>query len=161
MPRTTDRMAGPRRLAGLFAILAVFLVCLPGAARAGEFVVLVNAENPIDTGESAKGQVARLFLKRASEWPSGARAFPFDRPADSAAHTAFVRNVLDATEARLDDWWLKLKQERGETPPREVGSVSFLIRAIKRKAGAFGFARKNAVDPVPEGIKVLFEFDVP
>lgn len=128
------------------------------SARAGEFVVLVNANNDAPGGDAGKAEVARLFLKRSSEWSNGLRAFPFDRPPDSAVHKAFVSAVLDSNDSSLNDWWARLKQTRGETPPREVGSLRFLLRALTRREGAFGFAAKKAVQPLPEGVRILFEF---
>jgi len=128
------------------------------SARAGEFVVLVNAANDAPGGDAGKAEVARLFLKRASEWSNGLRAFPFDRPADSAVHEAFVSEILNSDGSSLNDWWARLKQTRGETPPREVGSLRFLLRALTRREGAFGFAAKKAVQPLPDGIRILFEF---
>ena len=149
-----------KSLTALLATLAVVLSFTGTASsvRAGEFVVLVNEANEIEGGDTGKSEAARLFLKRATEWSNGLRAFPFDRPKDSAAHKTFVEEVLDSDESALNDWWARLKQTRGETPPREVGSVRFLIRAITRREGAFGFAPKKAVDPLPDGLRILFEF---
>lgn len=133
---------------------------LPAApAHADEaYVVLVNAENDISGDDGARAEVVRLFMKRSTEWSNGLRAEPFDRSPDSPARQAFVSHVLDSSSSELDDWWLRLRQTRGETPPREVGSARLLLRAISRRDGAFGFAARSEVEPLPEDVRVLFEF---
>jgi hypothetical protein len=157
MLRTIKSLAA----AGTLAALTVAGAGPANTAAAGEFAVLVHADNPAGDGDAARAQVARLFLKRASEWSYGERAYPFDRPTGSAAHKAFVATILGTDENGLEAWWLQLKQTRGETPPREVGSVRFLLRAVQRREGAFGFARTEAVQPLPDGVRILFEFDGP
>lgn len=151
----------PRRSELLLAslLLAAELLGATAEARAGEYAVLVNADNPIAGGEKARAAIGRLFLKRKSEWPNGSRASPFARPADSAAHRAFVVSVLGTSQNQLADWWARLKQTRGETPPRAVGSARFLLRAIGRREGAFGYAAKSELDGLPDNVKILFEFD--
>lgn len=146
------------RIAPLAAVAALVAGLAAAPAQAGEFAVLVNADNDVG-GEQARAEVARLFLKRKSEWPNGVRARPFARPADSAAHAAFVASVLEATPDQLQHWWARLKQTRGETPPRAVGSTRFLLRAIGRREGAFGYAAKSEIESLPEGVKILFEFN--
>lgn len=145
-------------------LAATFLVAglsgggLSGEARAETYVVLVNAENNTPSGPEAKAEVARLFMKRQSEWSNGLRAEPFDRTGDSAEHSAFVQEVLESSQSVLDEYWLRLRQTRGETPPREVGSARLLLRAIGRRPGAFGFAAKSEVQPLPDNTRILFEF---
>ncbi len=147
------------RITPLAAAVALVAGLAAAPAQAGEFAVLVNADNDVAGGDQGRAEVARLFLKRKNEWRNGMRARPFARPGDSAAHAAFVASVLDATPDQLEDWWARLKQTRGETPPRAVGSTRFLLRAIARREGAFGYAAKSEVEPLPDGVKILFEFD--
>jgi len=154
------------RSTGLRAVFAAALLLLGaaapgGPAAAGEYVVLVNGGNEHPGGEEARGIVQRLFLKRASEWPDGTGAFPLDRPAASDAHTAFVENVLGTSEGKLQEWWTKLKQQRGATAPRAVGAPSLLTQAIGARAGAFGFAKRSEVAPIPDSVRVLFTFQGP
>lgn len=153
----------PTRVAGLLAALIVAAAAglTAAPASAAEYVVLVNAENDHPGGQEGRAMVQRLFLKRASAWPDGASAFPLDRPADSPAHEAFVRNVLGTSEGKLQEWWTRLKQQRGATAPRAVGAPSLLKQAIGMRAGAFGFAARSEVTPIPDNVRVLFTFDGP
>jgi len=150
------------RAAGLSVVVAVALVAgglAATPAAAAEYVLLVNAGNDHPSGEEGRAMVQRLFLKRASQWPDGTKAFPLDRPAANDAHKAFVENVLGTSESKLQSWWTKLKQERGATAPRAVGAPSLLKQAVGMRDGAFGFAKRSEVAPVPDNIRVLFTFD--
>ncbi len=128
---------------------------------AGDYVLLINANNTYAEAneEAAKAQIKRLYTKAQNNWPDSTVAAPFSRPSDNDAYAAFLENVLSMTQGELDAHWLRLKQTQGETPPREVGSVRILGRAVSKEPGAFGFASKeDMAGAMPDTVKILFEF---
>jgi len=145
------------RKLGYFVIAAFLAVALlagtAATAQAAEYYLIVNAAN--DTSAD-KDVVKRLFLKQQTSWPNGVSADPFDRSEGDAARNAFLQNVLGMTETELNAHWLQLKQTKGETPPRQVGSDNIIVRAVATKEGAFGFV--DDASSLPADVKVLFTF---
>ncbi len=136
---------------------ALFAVSLP--VEAAEYAVIVNANNP-DAGKGAamKEVVKRLFLKEQTSWPGGPPAKPLARPASSPAQQAFAVEVLGMDQAALDQHWLHLKQTKGETPPRAVGSALILMRLVGKYPGAFSVVTAEEAARLPDGVAVLFRF---
>ncbi len=140
-------------------LLVALALSVANTARAADYVVLVNSENPLlDSNVDAKETVKRLFLKELSSWPGDGPALPLGRSKSSPAEAAFISKVLGMTRAELDTHWLRLKQTRGETPPREVGSPLILFRQISRNRGAFAPATADEALDAPAEVAVLFRF---
>ena len=141
-------------------LLVALALSVATTARAAEYVVLVNADNPLlDSGVDATETVKRLFLKELGSWPEGGPpALPLARTKALPAQAAFVAKVLGMTQAELDTHWLRLKQTRGETPPREVGSTLILFRQISRNPGAFAPATADEALDAPAEVAILFRF---
>lgn len=125
-------------------------------AAAADYVVVVNETNEFSGDPAAiKQQLKKLFLKQQSEWPSGEKAIPFDRDGDSASHQALLTVILGMTEAEIAAHWKKMKQVRGDTPPRAVGSASILLRLLAKKKGAFGIVKSEEAANLPKGVKEI------
>ncbi len=143
------------------AVLVLSIVSLSlvgGVAKAETYAVVVNAENGFDGDDAKKKtQVKRLYLKEQSSWPGGADAVPFGREDGSAEQNAFQSVVLGMSDSDVEGHWLRLKQVRGETPPRGVGSMRILARQIGKQPGAFGVVIASEAAGI-EKSKVLFEF---
>ncbi|MBL4596459.1 MAG: hypothetical protein JKX99_07765 [Robiginitomaculum sp.] len=138
------------------AAISTLLGATPAIAET--YAVVINAENTFSGDETAmKEQIKRLYLKEQSSWPGGVEAVPFGREADSAEQSAFVKSVLNMSGSEVVGHWLKLKQVRGETPPRGVGSARILARQIGKQPGAFGIVLASEAGAIANS-KVLFEF---
>ena len=147
-----------RKLKNLFAAaLAAALTSTP--AWATDYVVIVNAANPV-AGDNAdtRSMIKRSYLKEMSAWGNGSEAQPLAREAGSAVQQAFHKSVLEMSDAAVDDHWLRLKQIKGETPPREVGSARILFRLVGKYEGAFSFVTTEEAAEIPPEVKVLFTF---
>ncbi|MEL7486299.1 MAG: hypothetical protein AAGJ87_03665 [Pseudomonadota bacterium] len=147
----------------LFA--AIFVAALSPStlsARDGA-VVLVNRENAVSVDEQeARRLLRRLYLKERTSWPSGERVVFFARSPDNIAEQLFRETVLDMRTGALDDYWLRLKQTRGETPPRAVGSTRILLRQIDAKANAVGVVSLSEYEALSQkynNIRVLMTLD--
>lgn len=150
-------MTSIRKSLAALAVLA--LSGFAGDGHAADYAVIVNAANPIlSEGSAAKDTVKRLYLKDLSSWPGGADAQPFAREAGSAAQTAFVAKVLGMNETAINDHWTRVKQTKGETPPREVGSDRILFRLVGKFEGGLAFVTAEEAAAAPAEVKVLFTF---
>ncbi len=142
----------------LTSTVLVFMLFTSVDARAETYAVVVNAENGFSGDDGAlRTQIKRLYLKEQSTWPGGQDAVPFGREDGSPAQLAFMKSVLGMIDSEFAGHWLKLKQIRGETPPRGIGSARILSRQIGKKPGAFGVVLASEAATI-EGGKILFEF---
>ncbi len=165
----SDAAAGgeqrPRRRAALAMLLGVMagavlvLGSTAGTCAAAEYAVIANAANPdAARGAAIREVVKRLFLKEQTNWPGGLPAKPLARPAGTPAADAFAAEVLGMSRTALDNHWLHLKQTKGETPPRAVGSVRILLRLVGKYPGAFSVVSAEQAASLPPGVTVVFTF---
>ncbi len=145
--------------------LLVVAACLAPAAIAstaaaeGPYAVIVNKANATKDDEAALKQlVKQLFLKQRTAWPSGAEAKPFARKAGSAEQNAFLKSVLQMTEADLAQHWVSQKQKTGATPPREVSSANMILKLVQKYEGAFGVVKTEEAKAAGDSVRILFTF---
>ena len=123
--------------------IAPLLLC-GSAAAAEDFLVVVNRENDAVTRESdVPALLRRIYLKEVTAWPGGEPAIFFGRPADSAEEQAFRMKILQMSDDALEEHWTRLKQIRGETPPRAISSTRILIRQLDAKSNAVGVISRS------------------
>ncbi|RME68389.1 MAG: hypothetical protein D6782_01195 [Alphaproteobacteria bacterium] len=139
---------------------AVLALPLGGAsALAGDYAVIVNAKNPVsDGGAETRNLIKRIYLKEITAWVNGVETQPLAREAGSAVQTAFHAKVLEMSESAVNEHWLRLKQTKGETPPREVGSSLILFRLVGKYEGSFAAVTAEEAAAAPPEVKVLFTF---
>lgn len=143
----------------LVTVLACLVSAAPSCLAGTSFVVIVNDQNSFSGDPSdMKVVVSRLFLKKQSAWPDGELVKPYDRTLHSQEHQRFVKDILNLKEGKLLEHWAKMKQIRGETPPRSIRAASILLKLIKKHKGGFGVVDAELADQLPAGIKVLFAF---
>lgn len=152
---------------GLLALLGAVQDPAPAPAKPKPelpkvtYVLVVNASNTAaEAGEAARSVVKRLFLKDLTQWPDGTEAKPYRRPDGTDAQRAFLAAVLAMSDAELARHWLRIKNQDGSTPPKEVDSDRMALKYVARYAGAFCVVPKEAVKDA-EGVRVLFEFQGP
>ena len=142
------------------AVLGVALACIflsAGPLQAAEYAVVIQASNTYsDNPESMKQVVKQLFLKQRSEWPNKIAAKPFARPADNAAHQAFLKHVVQMSEVELAGHWISVKQRTGQAAPREIARDSLLFKLIAKYDGALAVVVKESVQS--DQIRILFTF---
>ncbi|MGB0910084.1 MAG: hypothetical protein ACPGYT_06950 [Nitrospirales bacterium] len=124
------------------------------------FALVVNKQNSHTASrEDMISLIARLYLKKGKMWPdSDVTCRPFDRMTNSPEHQYFMKSVLKMEEGRLSEHWAKMKQLRGDTPPRKIKSTRILLKLIEKNSGAFGIVKREDIATLPEKIKVLFLF---
>jgi len=137
---------------------ALLLLGLAGPAQAAEYALVVNAANPASDDAETRQIIKRLYLKEASSWPDGAEAQPFAREAGTPEQTAFYTQVLGMDETAVDEHWLRVKQVKGETPPRSIGSSRIIYRLVGKYAGSFAVVSADEIADAPAEVKVLFTF---
>jgi ABC-type phosphate transport system substrate-binding protein len=121
------------------------------AAEGGEFVIVVNAANRLESLPVA--QVAALFLKKATRWPDGSEVKPLERAGDNPVRDAFTRGVLGKELGQLRSYWQQQIFSGRGVPPTELPSDAEVLEAVGAHAGAIGYVAAGA--RLVAGVKIL------
>lgn len=147
------------------SLITINLLGAPVSASAqSKFYALVNTKNDISLTENEIPiLLKRLYLKKSTEFPGGKKALFFARRKDSLEEIAFRKTILKLKQSQLEDHWLRMKQTRGLTPPRGIGSTRILLRQLKSRPEAIGVLseqdyRKHAKEL--SDVKILLTFMV-
>ena len=120
------------------------LVSFAGASRAGEIVVIVNKAN--SNGAMNKDDVRNHYLKKQSSWANGEKLRPVDTES-SGQRDAFVHKLLGmASNEELERYWLELKYQKAEAPPKRVDGDASVIKFVAAFKGGIGFVDAAALD---------------
>ena len=135
----------------LLALLAlVALAAAPRGVHAQDFKVIVNSANATD--ELSADQAAKLFLKQATKFPSGAAATPVDQAKGAAVRAAFSKAVLGKSVAAVETYWQQQIFSGKDVPPSTKPSDDDVIAFVKGNAGAIGYVSAGAA---VAGVKVV------
>ena len=143
------------------AVLGVLLVglVLAGIARAAVtdgdgFQVIVNPDNPLVTVDH--GFLRDIYLKRATEWQTGAPVRPLDLSTRFPARVRFTREVLRKTSPQLRTYWNQQIFSGKGVPPPEADSTSAVIAYVLDNPGAIAYVPANANPGRAKVIKVQY-----
>ncbi|SFV57765.1 hypothetical protein MNB_SV-10-1362 [hydrothermal vent metagenome] len=131
------------RAVSLFLLLGLYLY-------AGKFVVVANAESPID--RLTQSQVRMLYLKKKRFW-GDTRLVVLNLPPQNALRKRFEHNVLKMDAEQWEAYWAK-QHYMGHRPPYRVESVKSMLLFIKKVKGAVGYLPKKRVGA---GVKIIYE----
>jgi len=129
-----------------FIALAVVttLIASRGISHAGELVVIVNKANPTTAMNSH--DVRTHYLKKQSSWGNGEKLRPVDTES-SELRDVFVRKLLGmASNEELERYWLELKYQKAEAPPKRVDGDASVIKFVAAFKGGIGFVDAAALD---------------
>lgn len=126
--------------------------------RQSKYAVLVHKSNSYSADDATmKGFVKSLFLGQTSQWPDGTTAEPYARKDGSTEMQEFQNQVLGMSDAELSRHWIKMKNSKGITPPRALGSGRLAAKYVAKDAGAFVVVATSDV-PSSGDVKTLFTF---
>jgi ABC-type phosphate transport system substrate-binding protein len=137
--------------AGLWLVLLGFLITAQPAATAGEFVVIVNAANPVTS--VGNGQLSSLFLKKLTQWGGGLPAVPVDLGPESPVRESFSRQVHRKGTAAVKAYWQQMIFSGREVPPPEKASAREVVAFVSANRGGVGYV--PAGTPLGSGVKTV------
>ncbi len=112
------------------------------AAQGRQYVVVVNAANPVNT--LSEEELSRLFLRKTIRWPNGGDATPVDLSEQAAIRESFSRDLFHkSVEAIKAYWQSQLFSGRG-VPPVELASEDAVLAYVRANAGAVGYVSAGA-----------------
>ena len=133
------------RLARLLVVAVSLLapgVGTPHSAEQPDFLVLVNADNPVTA--LTTNEISRLFLKKVTTWDDGQLVQPVDQPAESTARIAFTDVVLRRKPAAVRSYWQQRIFSGRDVPPPVCGSDAEVVRFVEDNRGAIGYVGSDA-----------------
>lgn len=133
----------------IFSALLVAVSLLSAQANAGSIVV-----HPSNNDTLSKDQVARIFLGKLKEFPSGETASPISLAENTDVTQKFVSDILKKSPAQLKSYWAKLIFTGQGEPPVMLSSEDELIKKVASTPGMIGFVSSDA----PPGVKVVATF---
>ena len=138
------------------ALTALALATLPAGARrleaqATEFVVVVNAANPVSS--LSREDASKLFLKKTMKWSTGAEVVPVDLPEGSAVRDAFTKGVLKKSVGAVKSYWQQQIFSGRGVPPTEKTSDAEVVSFVRSNPHAIGYV--SAATAVGSAVKVV------
>ena len=144
------------RSAILFALVGMLLpaATLPAVAE-GSFQIVVNTSNPIS--EIDKGQLSKLFLKRARSWENNRVAQPVDQMESSSVRADFSKSVHGRSVKAIKSYWLRMIFSGDGSAPLELSSDSAVLSYVADNTDAVGYIAAGT--QLPTGVKTLTVVD--
>jgi ABC-type phosphate transport system substrate-binding protein len=135
-------------------LLTAVLLAQPAPPRAAGFVLIVNAENPVDS--LSRERVAEMFLKKVvrwEEWDGETLVDPVDQRKGSAVRLLFTREVHQMRPSRINTYWQRLIFSGRGAPPLDLSSDEEVVAFVRQTRGAIGYV--SPATRLGTGVKVV------
>jgi ABC-type phosphate transport system substrate-binding protein len=142
-----------RRLAALATAIVIGSAAVSPAAD--EFVVIVH---PSVAGANVRrGDLASVFLKKATRWGDRSLAVPVDQSGTSPVRKAFSEAVLGMSPTAAVQYWQKqMLSSSPLRPPTVKSSDAEVIAFVGRTEGAVGYvSRETALPPEVKAVALI------
>lgn len=138
----------------VFAGLLLLLCVLPGAAWAGDVVIVLNARNP--TLKLSVTELKAIYLGQTSFWHGVVPMKVLARPMSSKPSQIFLEGVLHTTPQKYERTWTA-KQLAGQgIAPTELATADEVVTQVAANPGAIGFiTAEEAWAEEPAGVKYV------
>ena len=131
-------------------ILFQFIFIISASAQSN-FVVVVNAENEIET--MSEQEVSDIFLKKMVRWEDNSKIKPVDREKTAEIREIFSKEIHGkSVNAIIGYWQKKIFSGRG-VPLVEKSSEDQVIAYIQSNKSAIGYVSSSA--SLPKEIKAV------
>lgn len=131
------------------AVLFLTTTFLAAPSFAGSIIV-----HPGNTSTLSTEEIARAFLGKIKEFPSGETVVPVALAEGDASTAKFVADVLKKSPSQLKSYWAKLVFTGQGEPPVVIASEQELIAKVAANPGMIGYVS----DAAPQGVKVIASF---
>jgi len=132
-------------------VLATWSITAQGA---DDYVVIVNANNPID--EISKSDLSGFLLKKKSKWGNGVSVDPADLDSASDVRATFSEDVHGRTVASIKNYWQRQIFSGRGVPPKEVKTETEMVSHVSGDAGAIGYVSSaTRLDPGVKKVRIV------
>lgn len=140
-----------RRCCALLTLVAVFGCTVAAAA---DLVVIVNPGSGVRS--MTRDEVAKVFMARYRQLPSGTTALPMDLGPDSLERKDFYMRLLGKQLPDINAYWARLLFSGRASPPHQVANSAAAVDAVAENKGAIAYIDKRQVDT---RVRVVLELD--
>lgn len=125
----------------------------------GEFVVIVNGENPVAT--LSAGEAKLYFLRKLkNRWPGiNKNIRPVTRKSKCSERDSFYSTILKMNDTEVDTYFSERQFQNAEKLPEKFGSDAEVIAYIEQEIGGIGFVSAKSLTPANKAkVKAVLEF---
>lgn len=133
------------------AAVAVALAAAPAPAAAQEFVVIVNAANPVSS--LTRGEVSKLFLRKVDHWQNGESVLPVDLAQGQPTRESFTKQVHGKSVNAVLAYWQQQIFSGRSMPPVEKPSDEEVAAYVRANPDAIGYV--SAAYRLGGGVKAV------
>jgi ABC-type phosphate transport system substrate-binding protein len=132
-----------------------FLSSYAPVQAATDFVVIVNAANPVTTLSAS--QVKLTYLRKINKrWKElNKNILPIDRKNDIEIRKLFLKDVLQMSPDELSRYYTEREYQNAEAPPVKLSSDAEVIAYVESNIGAIGYVNKASVQNNNK-VKIVF-----
>jgi len=133
------------------ALIGIMILGAPASASAQDYVLVVNADNPVTTLN--KRDVAAIFLKQTTRWSDDKPVVPVDQAKGAKLRDVFMKAVVGKSAAAMDAYWQTQIFSGKNVPPMTRAKDADVLAVVRANANAIGYV--DAKTPLPQGVKVV------
>lgn len=128
-------------------------------AAAADILVVTNANNSVD--ELTLQQVKKLFLGRMNRFPdTGQDVSVLDLDEQQQLHQKFYEFVINMDSNRLKRYRARYLFSGKGMLPEKVNNQQEMLQLITEKLTAVGYIELEGQQSLPEGVKVVYRYDI-
>ena len=139
-----------RTLLGIVTLVGALLAPPAARAQTARFKVIVNPQNPVSALPAS--EVSRIFLGRATRWPTGQLIEPVDLADGSAVRERFVVDIHHRDGAALSSYWQQQIFAGTDVPPPAMATDAEIVAYVRQHPGAIGYVD---ADTPSDRVKVI------
>jgi len=127
------------------AVVAGGFIALAGAFTGSskpEFDLVVHPSNPVN--DLSRSQIAQIFLKKMTRWPTGRGVLVVDQPADARIRQRFTTVILEKEMRQVDAYWQESIFSGRAVPPLQRRSDAEVIAYVRENPDAIGYVTAGA-----------------
>lgn len=115
---------------------------ISAGASAGEFAVIAHESATVD--EVSSDVIARMMLRKTSQWPDGTKVMPVDQLASSETRETFSKEMLGKTMNAVHAYWQQQVFAGRGLPPPTRESDAEVVAYVAATPGALGYVSAGA-----------------
>ena len=139
-----------RTVLGILTLVGALIAPPATNAQTVRFKVVVNAQNPVSALPAS--EVSRIFMGRATRWPTGELIEPVDQTDGSAVRERFVSDIHHRDGAALSSYWQQQIFAGKDVPPPAMATDAEILAYVRQHPGAIGYI---AAETPSDRVKVI------
>lgn len=132
------------------SLILLASLCAYANTSLAEVVIIVNPAIKLDS--LSKSDVARIFLGKTAQLPSGQDITPLNQYFSSETRGEFDKKMLRKSPGQMKAYWSKQLFTGEGSPPEEVPGDLDVLKMILQDKSYIGYVDDSVVN---EGVKVL------